>query len=279
MLKRPSTQVIFIKKDGLNKLVSLLQKDSTTASPQLLYLVGFCIWLLSFNPECLGELKKNHVVKEVVRLIRISVREKIIRISFATLRNLLDKEEKFNEDMIGQDLIKLAQTLASKNWKDKDIEDDIKVVSQKLERSVEELSSFEMYVAEIQSGALHWSPVHSELFWRENVMRFEDKNFAFIGALVEVLKIDAKEPEPLEVACYDLGEFARFYPDGKRIIEKFGGKVRLLHLMGHGPESFAKVRKQALLCVQKLMVTNWEYFNKNSASGGSGGKGKSKTAT
>jgi len=76
MLKRSSTQVIFVKKDGLVKLVSLLQKDATTANPQLLYLMGFCIWLLSFNPECRGDLKKNHVVKEIAKIIRISVREK-----------------------------------------------------------------------------------------------------------------------------------------------------------------------------------------------------------
>ncbi len=61
------------------------------------------------------------------------------------------------------------------------------------------------------------------------------------------------------VACSDLGEFARFHPDGKRIITQFGGKNKLMALMAQKSGS-GKVTSAALLAVQKLMVNNWEHL-------------------
>jgi len=212
------------------------------------------------------------VIRELYKLVTLSLREKIIRISFAAFRNLLDKEEKFNEDMIGFGLLKVANGLLSRTWKDKDIEDDIKAVSGRLEKSVEDLSSFEMYETEIKAGNLSWTPVHSELFWRENVMKFEreenGEKFGLVRRLVGMLDA-SHDPVALEVAAYDLGEFARFYPDGKSIVGS-AGKAKLMTLLNH---QSAKVRKQALLCIQKLMVQNWEFFDK-SKKGGKGGKEK-----
>jgi V-type H+-transporting ATPase subunit H len=64
------------------------------------------------------------------------------------------------------------------------------------------------------------------------------------------------------VACFDLGEFACWHPDGKRIIEKAGGKPILMHMLSHKSPG---VKKQALQCVQKLMVENWQYLAKTTS--------------
>jgi len=262
ILKGPENQVLFVEKEGLSRLCALLQKDANTNNTQLLYLIGFCMWLLTFNTSCFAALKKTNVIRELYKLVTLSLREKIIRISFAAFRNLLDKPEKFNEDMIGFGLLKVANGLLQRTWKDKDIEDDIKAVAGRLEKSVEDLSSFEMYETEIKAGNLSWTPVHSELFWRENVMKFEreekGEKFGLIRRLVQMLDASHHDPVALEVAAYDLGEFARFYPDGKTIIGH-AGKAKLMALLNH---QSPKVRKQALLCIQKLMVQNWEFFDK-----------------
>jgi len=61
----------------------------------------------------------------------------------------------------------------------------------------------------------------------------------------------AKDPETLAVACHDLGEFARLHPVGKQIATNKGAKDKMLELMSN---SQREVAREALLCVQKLML-------------------------
>jgi len=119
------------------------------------------------------------------------------------------------------------------------------------------VSSFEKYQAEVLSGRLEWTPVHSEQFWRENNTKFEEKSFALIKSLIGLLETGTDLT--MEVACYDLGEFARFHPDGKRIIQQNRGK---LYLMDKMSSKKPQIARQALLAVQKLMVQNWDFFSR-----------------
>jgi len=272
VLKNYNTHAIFCRLGILERLVALAGREINNT--QIIYLVAFCTWLLTFTPVSYPTLHTSGILHELVLMIRLSAREKVIRVALAAFRNLLDKSAEeahsFNEDMIGLGLHKLVATLLPKVWKDADITEDLKVLNRALEVTLEKLSSFEVYNAEISSGALQWSPVHSELFWRENINKFEAKNFAHIKRLVELL--ESKDETTLEVGCYDLGEFARFYPDGKRVVESFNGKGRLMSLLSHPQPG---VRKQALLATQKLMVQNWESLSKS--SGGKKGAGAAKS--
>ena len=98
--------------------------------------------------------------------------------------------------------------------------------------------------------------MHAEKFWRENVHRFEEHNFQLIQTLVNLL--DSQDELTLAVCCYDLGEFARFHPDGRRLLDRFHGKSKLMIKM---QSTSAQVAKQALLAVQKIMVHNWDALN------------------
>lgn len=60
------------------------------------------------------------------------------------------------------------------------------------------------------------SPVHNERFWRENALKFEDDDYKLVRLIIS--QLSSNNEEALEVACYDLGEFARFHPDGKRYV-------------------------------------------------------------
>jgi hypothetical protein len=42
-----------------------------------------------------------------------------------------------------------------------------------------------------------------------------------------------------------------------RILQHIGAKVPIMSLLAHGND---EVQKEALLALQKLMVTNWEYL-------------------
>jgi V-type H+-transporting ATPase subunit H len=80
----------------------------------------------------------------------------------------------------------------------------------------------ERYTREVESGMLRWSTVHSTEFWRENVRRFEADNFKLIKALASVIE-SSVDTTSLAVACYDLGEFARFHTHGRVYVWGGGG--------------------------------------------------------
>ena len=58
------------------------------------------------------------------------------------------------------------------------------------------------------------------------------------------------------VACYDLGEFARFFPMGKAYLEEKNAKVYIAELMS-SPESSAELKKEAITAYQKLLMNAW----------------------
>lgn len=204
------------------------------------------------------ELARFEVVRRAAEIAKSSVREKHIRVVFLILRNLLKLEGgSFVEAMIGHGLHKLIPSLQARKWKDTDVTKDMQTVLEALQSKIQQLSSFEMYLTELQSGNLTWTPVHSETFWSEHKNKFEEKNFELIKRLCEL--VDSENETTVEVAAYDLGEFARFHPEGRRVVTRFGGKVRLLSKMNHFNQNIAK---QALLAVQKIMVQNWEYLQK-----------------
>jgi hypothetical protein len=67
----------------------------------------FCIWLVSFHEELLREILENDIVSRLVDILKQTVREKITRVVFCTLRNLLDHQS-FNEAMVVAGITKVG---------------------------------------------------------------------------------------------------------------------------------------------------------------------------
>lgn len=251
VLKNPECHQRFNRDGGLRSLMMLTKETDNT---QMLYLAVFSLWLLSFSESMLEEFKHHQVVYALVEIVRLVTREKVVRLVFSTLRNLLHKMD-FSKEMVTFGLLKTLGTIRSRKWKDEDLVKDMARVEETLEECMAELSSFDMYKSEVEGGKLSWTPVHTENFWRENINKFEGQNFNLIRALVSLL--DSEDDQVLEVACYDLGEFARFHPDGRIVLQQLNGKLKLMAVLSKSVDK-AAVGKQALLAVQKLMVQNWE---------------------
>lgn len=127
----------------------------------------------------------------------------------------------------------------------------------------QKLSSFDEYRGELLSGRLQWTPVHkSQRFWRENVTKFNEDKYMLLRKLGAILESTSSEPVELQVACHDLGEYTRYYARGKAVLENLGIKSHIMRLMAHKDKL---VKYQALLAVQKIMVQNWEYLDKNNS--------------
>jgi len=256
LVRKDEYRVAFFKANGIILLVNVLATQALNL--QLIYETVYAIWMMSYNNEIASNLIDTGLIKALVDIIKSITKEKIVRLSVASLRNLVDVATN-NEEMIEAGLVRMLAILGNKKWADEDIIDDLKTLNEALAKNMVVLSSFDMYKKELLSGVLEWSPVHkSEKFWRENVNRFEENDYQILGLLQKILQ-QSTIPLSLSVAAYDVGEFVRFHPRGKIIIQQLGVKLDLMKLMANEDP---QVKKQALFAVQKAMVTNWEYLTK-----------------
>ncbi|XP_060554958.1 LOW QUALITY PROTEIN: V-type proton ATPase subunit H-like, partial [Ruditapes philippinarum] len=208
---------------------------------------------------------QHNIIPILSDILSDTVKEKVSRIILATFRNLLEKPEErelVQENalsMVQCKVLKQLELLEARKFDDPDIVEDLQYLQEKLQESVQDLSSFDEYVTEIKSGRLEWSPVHkSDRFWRENAIRLNEKNYELLKILVRLLE-GSKDPLILSVAAHDIGEYVRYYPRGKNVIEQLGAKHLVMQYLTHEDPN---VRYEALIAVQKLMVHNWEYLGK-----------------
>jgi len=272
MLRISEYRHAFVNVEGITILIQAL---TGKVGFQLQYQLTFCLWVLTFDPVISDKLTKCNVVLILSDILSESVKEKVTRIVLLTFRNLLEKptEKELIKDnilaMVHCKVLKQLQLLEGRKNDDPDIVEDIQFLSETLQASVQDLSSFDEYSTEVKSGRLEWSPVHkSEKFWRENAPRLCEKNFELLKILIKLLET-SKEPVIQAVAVHDLGEYVRHYPRGKNLIETLGGKTLVMTLLSHEDPN---VRYEALLAVQKLMVHNWEYLGKQLEAPSTAGK-------
>nr|CAI5843604.1 unnamed protein product [Callosobruchus analis] len=261
MLRIDEYRFAFISVDGISTLLSVLQGR---VNFQVQYQLIFCIWVLTFNPLLAEKMNKFNVIPILADILSDSVKEKVTRIILAVFRNLIEKP---NDQQVAKEhciamvqckVLKQLQILEQRKFDDEDVTSDIEFLTERLQSSVQDLSSFDEYATEVKSGRLEWSPVHKSKFWRENAHRLNEKNYELLRILIHLLET-SKDPLVLSVASYDIGEYVRHYPRGKHVIEQLGGKQLVMQLLAHEDPN---VRYEALLAVQKLMVHNWEYLGR-----------------
>lgn len=245
---------------GPTVLASLLDKD-VGVPVQVYYQAVFCLWLLSFVApqetnsgitDCVSQaLEEAAVPRRLTNVLREVWAEKVVRISLATLRNMLKMSITLRKEMVGAGLVGALQSLCFRRWNDEDIRDDLGVLAEALESELASMSNFDVYRAEILSGALEWTPAHrDEMFWRENVEKLERNQQEVLRCMVRLLH-ESSDDTVLAVACNDLAQFIKFHPRGRAIAQSLGVKSRLMELMVSGE---GEVRRYALNCVQVLMI-------------------------
>lgn len=127
--------------------------------------------------------------------------------------------------------INIMTKLQNRHWVDKDITDLLDKLFEYLDQNYKIFSSIDKFKKEVHNKSLRWSPVHSEKFWQENFIYFHEKeNLDLIKVLVEIL--DHPDDKVKSIACYDLGEFARFFPYGRQYLDTLNLKTKIIQLMG-----------------------------------------------
>ncbi len=184
--------------------------------------------------------------------------EKVIRTLLLTLKNLLTRPS-MCDLVVEAGLLHPVQALEYETWRDLDLYEEVRAVAGKLAAEVSRHSSFDRYSRELLTGRLRWGYIHTEKFWKENVLNFEKDQYAAVKQLAALVQFPPDDPQTLAVACYDLGEFARLHPAGKVVASRFNVKAGVMALMSHPDRDVAR---HALLCVQKLMLNQWQAVKK-----------------
>lgn len=184
MLRINEYKLAFVAIDGISTIVTVL---AGRVNFQIQYQLTFCLWVLTFNVDLARRINKYNVIPILADILSESGKEKVARIILATFRNLIEKpeESEIRRDnaiaMVQCKVSKQLEILQGKKFSDPDIVEDIEFLEEKLNASVQDMSSFDEYATEIKSGRLEWGPVHSsEKFWRENADKLNEKNYELL---------------------------------------------------------------------------------------------------
>jgi len=263
-------------KAGGKKTASINDNKAASTSVQQLYELTFCLWCMTYelngSHSVRAEFAKDGVaVMSLIDLVAAAPREKVIRVTLSALRNLAtctDEENPgpagvtkidgpaFLTEMLAGRLTKYIDYLRERQFTDPDMVDDIKVLHKLLADNYKEMSRWEVYKTEVESGHLEWGSTHTEAFFKENARMLEgpDGDFKILKVLIALLS--SRDEEIAAIACHDIGEFVRFYPNGRAIAKRLGAKDLVMTLIEH---ENVDLQRHALQCVSKIMVQHWEY--------------------
>lgn len=236
---------------------------SPHVSVQQLYELCFCLWTMTYECKHNESIKlhfaRDGAIPALADLIAAAPREKVVRLALASLRQLAESDPNlFVPEMIACRVLKSVNLLREqKQWSDPDIENDLIILHRLLTASQNEMTKWEVYLAELESGHLKWGILHTEQFFKGNARKLEGpkSDFAPVKQLIQLIS-QRDDDETVAVACYDLGEFVRFYPNGKAIAKRLGVKQVVMPLLQDHDN--IEIQRQALLCISKLLVNNWQ---------------------
>jgi len=244
-----------------NTKITDLSFTGQSAVPAILYKNVFAIWMLSYGDGPLP-FTDELVVQKLKETLTYSRVEKVVRLSLTCLRNLL-LHQGVAEQIVESGLLDVVQQLEFEKWRDAELYDDIRDMSSQIQTRTQEMSNFDRYERELREGKLKWGFIHSSKFWADNHLKFEQNGWKALNDLAKLLY--SGEDETLAVACHDLGEFVTMHPLGKRQIAGLGVKDQVMRLMS-GSSASKEVRREALLCCQKIMLNKWQDVSSSAAA-------------
>lgn len=253
----------------------LVTERRANSSVQQLYELSFCLWCLTYELNNFADVRADFAkdglpVMALVELVSSAPREKVVRVALAALRNLATcsadvhpepdvlrtDSRVFLAEMIACGLMKAIGLLRERQFTDPDIVEDVESLHMLLADNFKEMTRWEVYQNEVETGQLQWGSTHTDAFFKENAKMMEGKDGDFNLVKILISLITSKDEDVAAIACFDLGEFCRHYPNGRAIAKRLGAKELAMTLIEHDNPD---LQRHALQCVSKMMVHNWEY--------------------
>eukprot|EP00210_Caulerpa_lentillifera_P007158 g6848.t1 len=255
LLRERGSRMLFHRQGGAALLAPLLRQAALGQSVniQLTYEATLCVWLLSYLPEVQKSIQDCGLARVLVGIVQLNVKEKVTRVALFALKNLLASDKvDVTSEVVDAKLPRLVQIRSLQSWEDEDIVSTLEWLNEKIRTGIQLLSNYDKYKQEVLSGQLEWGPMHTEeQFWKQNIEKFDENEFTVLKVLINLLRV-SREVKTLAIGCHDLGQFVTYHPHGRFIVSGLNGKEPVMELMLH---SDSEVQKNALLCVQKLMLS------------------------
>lgn len=255
LLREKPVRRLVCRAGGVALVMPLVGMPNGSRSIQVQYESILCVWQLSFFAPASAILSTPALVAGLVDVIRLAQKEKVVRIALMALKSLLSEKGKHVMEMaaVENGLPKAIEYRLEQHWEDPDIPELLEWLDGRLQRGILAMSSLERYRKEIMQGTLVPGPMHdSEEFWQENAEKLTEGNAVLLKALLRLLDAES-DPTTLALACHDLAQFVTYYAHGKGLVSDLQGKRLVMRLMAH-PDS--NVQKEALLCIQKLLLSS-----------------------
>lgn len=289
LLRRDYTRLAFCRRDGVSTLAATLATDPARPNTSIgeavateagreaeavsaTYHAVFAVWLLSFAAsddavqEVLRQALSSRLVSVLAKLLDHACgrRLKIARVVLATLNNLArgktDLHARIRREMIGAGLPRILQrtqghltTVGS----DVDAVADMEALLEALRRDQETMSTVDEYIAELRTGVLRQSEIHTdEAFWALNAEHLVSEVHHTMPMLSEIVCDESEDVDVAsqKIACGDLTRLIRLSVTGRvkaRGLQTL--KKRLMVLMASSED--IDLRRQALVCVQLLLLS------------------------
>lgn len=245
---------IFWKHHSQNIPPLLKILNGSKNSVQLQYHALLIFWLVSFEkPACNDLVTKYEIIPVLLDIAKNAVKEKITRVTIATLNNTVQLANKHSVDsLLANSGLSLVKTLAERKWTDEELISDLDQLKDSLQEAFDSMSTFDEYQSEIESKKLKWSPPHrSELFWKDNAFKFKEVDWKMIKLLDSILSnASSSDAVSLAVACNDISRIITELPESLKVMEKLGTKIKIMELMNH---SDSEVRYQSLKATQNFI--------------------------
>lgn len=261
----PTLFVIIKRSLEPNSLTRIAATNSNNLGIQLQYYSLLLIWLLTFDRKIAYELTQSYLQDflNLLKLVKITIKEKISRVCISIILQCTSEGVRGHKKVIKNLLLlgnalPVLQSLSERKYSDEELRSDMAVLKEILEKEYQELTSFDEYVAELDSKLLCWSPSHVDNgFWSDNIDKFKSQNWKLFRQLIDTL-IQAKDSGLndkqhkiiLEVALSDITHVIELLPESTKILNESNGKVVIMELLNH-PDS--RVKYEALKATQSVI--------------------------
>jgi V-type H+-transporting ATPase subunit H len=225
---------------------------------QIAYHVISALWILSFHEfaHSFFEDYTQGIIEKVSKVLDYFSWEKIVRIMLMLFENLKTNAV-CQEHLSDIDCLSIVFKLQNRHWVDDDINKLLEALEEFFQENHQQFSSIDKLRKQVDRVQLRWGPVHTEEFWQLNCIQFDNaENLSIIDKLANDCLADKVDNKIKAIACFDLGEFARFFPQGKTILDNHSVRLKMTKLM-QSSKSSSEVKKEAITCYQKLLMNSW----------------------
>lgn len=244
-----------------NENVVIVNTNTNNLGIQLQYYSLMLIWLLTFDNSIASEISSKYLNEclNLLKLIKVTIKEKVTRVSISILLQCCAKQVKGHKTFI-KNLILLGNaiptldSLTGRKYSDEELRDGIVALKAILDEEYKELTSIDEYTAELNSKLICWSPPHIDNgFWSDNIEEFKKDEWKLFKQLISLL-IEFKEKNDdkviLQILLSDITHVIEYLPEGIDVLNKMNGKVVVMELLNN---SDSRVKYEALKATQALI--------------------------